>query len=311
MLEDIAAKFMRGMKKSGERAAGLLGDPASAARMLLPALAVASITLISYLSVGIVYKAAALAFTEPSAVLQPVSQESAPPEKPRTIADFDIVVRRNLFATAQSAVDDGLPQGGNAYITGEEYTAYDLKGTIASDDAFGFAVVEEKGKGKQKIYRIGDMIGSARLVRITRNAAMLTSGGRELVMRIKDTAEGGSLMTRSGRSDASHAPSGIAISREEVNRSLADLKSIMSQAVVRPSLKDGVQEGFMISNIVPGSLYEKLGLQNGDVIVDVNGKALSGADDLMDLVGTMQSGGGISVNLIRNGNTETLNYSFH
>ena len=311
MLEDTATTLMQGIKKAGARAAGVLGDPATFARMLIPALVVAIITIISYLSVDIVYKAAALAFSEPSAVRAPVAPASAPPEKVRTLADFDIVVRRNLFATAQSAVDDGLPQGGNAYVAGEEYTAYDLKGTIASDDAFGFVVVEEKGKGKQKIYRIGDMIGSARLVGITRNAAILTSGGRELVMRIKDTAQGGSLMTRSGRSDASHAPSGIAISREEVNRNLADLKSIMSQAVVRPSLKDGVQEGFIISNIVPGSLYERFGLQNGDVIVDVNGKTLSGADDLMELVGTMQSGGSISVSLIRNGNPETINYSFH
>lgn len=311
MIEEIRANMARYLKKAQDAAAEVFRNPSSLGDLLFPVMTVLIITAFSYLGVDIVYKVAGLVLSPPPAATAPAMKSPSQPMKTLTPADFDLVVRRNLFATSLSAVDDGLPGAGNAFIAGEEYTAYDLKGTIASDDAFGFAVVEEKGKGKQKIYRIGDMIGSARLIRITRNAAILTSGGRELVMRIKESAPGGSLMTRSGRPDSSHAPSGISISREEVNRNLADLKSIMSQAVVRPFLKEGVQEGFIISNIVPGSLYERLGLQNGDVVVDVNGQTLSGADDLMNLVQVMQSGGSISVSLIRNGNSETINYSFH
>ena len=188
----------------------------------------------------------------------------------------------------------------------EEYTAFDLKGTIAVDQSMGYAIVEEKGKGKQKLYRMGEMIGSARLIRITRNTAVLKSGEKEFVMKIKESAEGalmGAIFRRPG--------SGIAISKQEVTQSLGDLKSIMSQAVVRPFFNEGVQQGFIISNIVPGSLYQKLGLQNGDVVVDVNNKKLESADDLLQLVNVMQAGGSISVNLMRNGKNETINYSFH
>jgi len=84
----------------------------------------------------------------------------------------------------------------------------------------------------------------------------------------------------------------------------------MSQAVVRPYVADGAQQGFIISNIVPGSLYERMGLQNGDIVTSVNGRELTGVDDVMQLVNTMQSGGNISVSLVRNGTNETLNYSF-
>ncbi len=84
----------------------------------------------------------------------------------------------------------------------------------------------------------------------------------------------------------------------------------MSQAVVRPYMVDGAQQGFVISNIVPGSLYSRLGLQNGDVIVEVNNSRLEGADDVLQLVEVMQSGGSVTVGLTRNGQNQTLNYSF-
>ena len=62
---------------------------------------------------------------------------------------------------------------------------------------------------------------------------------------------------------------------------------------------------------MPGSLYQKLGLKNGDVVVDVNNKRLESADDILQLVNVMQAGGSVSVNLMRNGLNETINYSFH
>ena len=85
----------------------------------------------------------------------------------------------------------------------------------------------------------------------------------------------------------------------------------MNQAVVRPYLNKGVQEGFIISNIAPDSLYEKMGLQNGDIIIDVNNKHIQSADNLLQTVNLMQSGSSIALNIKRNGKNETINYSFN
>ena len=85
----------------------------------------------------------------------------------------------------------------------------------------------------------------------------------------------------------------------------------MTQAAVRPYFEAGAQEGFIISDIKPESLYQKLGLQNGDIIIDVNGKRMQTADDILQLVNIMQSGGNITLSLKRNGKAETINYSFY
>jgi general secretion pathway protein C len=80
---------------------------------------------------------------------------------------------------------------------------------------------------------------------------------------------------------------------------------------VRPYLNKGVQEGLIISNIAPNSLYEKMGLQNGDILIDVNNKPLQSADNLLQTVNLMQSGSSIAVNVKRNGKIEAINYSFY
>ena len=80
---------------------------------------------------------------------------------------------------------------------------------------------------------------------------------------------------------------------------------------MRPFLNKGVQEGYIISNIVPNSLYEKMGLQNGDIIIDVNNNRMQNASDVMQVLNSMQSGSSIDLNVKRNGKTETINYSFY
>lgn len=271
-------------------------------------LILAAITVTSYLLVDIVYTAVRVYVVQTSTAAAHVSLTTVPHSQAQAAQaskNDDIIVRRNLFQTTLTAIEEK----GGPVLPSEEYTAFDLKGTIAVDDEQGFAIVEEKGKGKQKLYRLGEMIGSARLIRVTRNTAVLSTNGRELVMRVKDATEG---LSAAGQRFTPAAPGrDISVSRQEVTQNLSDLTAIMSQAVVRPHLKDGVQEGYIITNIAGGSIYERLGLRNNDVIVDVNDKPISTADDLFQLVGVMQSGGSISVNLIRNGKSETLNYSFH
>lgn len=292
------------IKNTGDRITGLatgLSMTAGRGQLLL---AVLAITILSFLSVDIFYKVIRLqAGHLPAALMnRSASMDSSRMPEP-SFEHYRIIEQRNLFLTTLQALAD--KDTGESLPSGEEYTAFDLKGTIAVNPSIGYAVVEEKGLGRQKLYRLGEMIGQARLVRVTRNAAILKSGEKEFVMRIKGAGE----ESRTGPSDK--AGSGIAVSRQEVTESLGDLKSIMSQAVVRPFFSGGVQQGFVISNIVPGSLYQKLGLQNGDIIMDVNHKKLASADDVLKLMNTMQAGGDVSVNLMRNGKKETINYSFH
>lgn len=306
-MKDMWTNIIKLIKQRFDRITDIPADFSVLVGAARPLLIVVAITILSFLGVDIFYKIVSLQVVGRQTIgARQTSAVAIFSGQGHPIERYNIITERNLFLTTLKAIVD--KNAGEYLLPSEEYTAFDLKGTIAVDQSLGYAIVEEKGKGKQKLYRLGEMIGSARLIRITRNTAILKSGEKEFVMKIKEVAEG-PLMGRSPRPGGTG--SGIAISKQDVTESLSDLKSIMSQAVVRPFLNEGVQQGFVVSNIVPGSLYQKLGLQNGDVVVAVNSKKLEGADDILQLVTVMQAGGSVSVNLMRNGQNETINYSFH
>jgi general secretion pathway protein C len=204
------------------------------------------------------------------------------------------------------AVSDKQSEGG-LFDSDQKITDFDLKGTVACNSSFGFIFIEERDTHKQKLYRLGDNIGSAKLTKITRNTATLNSGGREITLKVKATLEGPLLPNSPDRATSRS----MTLSKKMVNENLTDLKSLMKNAVVRPFLSKGVQEGLIISNIAPDSLYEKMGLQNGDIIIDVNNKPMQSADNLLQTVNLIQSGSSIVVNVKRNGKIETINYSFN
>jgi general secretion pathway protein C len=276
--------------------------------LLRPLLILLAITILSYETIDLFYQMISFPLTKQTAASKanislPVIKDNIQADQ---LQDYGIITERNLFLSTLKAVSDKQSEGG-LLDSDQKITDFDLKGTVACNSSFGFIFIEERDTHKQKLYRLGDNIGSAKLIKITRNTATLMSGGREITLKVKATIEGQLLPNSPNRA----TPRSMTLSKKAVNENLSDLKSIMSQAVVRPYLNKGVQEGLIVSNIVPNSLYEKMGLQNGDIIVDVNDKPIQRADNLLQTVNLMQSGGSITVNVKRNGKIETINYSFN
>jgi general secretion pathway protein C len=299
------------LKKWSGSIRNIVANPATLLPALPAFLILVAITILSFETVDLFYKIISLsAVNQSAAIKNTASSKFITYSASRSpLQNYNVIIERNLFLSTLKAISD-KQLGGGFLGSGQEVTSFDLKGTVAGGASFGFIVIEERGKNKQRLYRLGDMIGSARLIKVTRNTAIIKSADREITLKIKETPEG-SLFSRQQEPQASIPSSGMVLSKGEVNEKLLDLKTIMTQALVRPYFEAGVQEGFIISDIKPGSLYQKLGLQNGDIIIDVNGKRMQTADDILQMVNIMQSGGSIALSLKRNGQAETINYSFY
>jgi len=105
-----------------------------------------------------------------------------------SVADYEIVTERNLFQSTLKAIKDNELDGGFP-APGANFTDFDLKGTVACNSSFGYIFIEERNSKKQKFYRLGDMIGSSKLIKITRNMATFLSDGREITLMVKATSE--------------------------------------------------------------------------------------------------------------------------
>jgi general secretion pathway protein C len=308
MVKNMWLKITQLIKEWFNRIKNISAIPAIDITLLRPFLILLAITILSYEAIDLFYKIISFPLTNQTAAVKnnvssPVIKDNSQPDH---FQDYGIITERNLFLTTLKAVSDKQSEGG-LFDSDQKITDFELKGTVACNSSFGFIFIEERDTHKQKLYRLGDNIGSAKLIKITRNTAILRSEGREITLKVKATLEG-PLLPNSPGSATSRS---MTLNKKMVNENLSDLKSIMSQAVVRPFLNEGVQEGLIISNIAPNSLYEKMGLQNGDIIIDVNNKRMQSADNLLQTVNLMQSGSSIAVNVKRNGKIEAINYSFY
>ncbi len=308
MAKSMLLKITQLIKEWSNRIRNVSVLPAIDITLLRPFLILLAITILSYEAIDLFYKIISFSLTKQTAAVRNNGSSSITTDnsQPNQLQDYGIITERNLFFSTLKAVNDKQSEGG-LMDSDENFMNIDLKGTVACNSSFGFIFIEERDSHKQKLYRIGDNIGSAKLIKITRNTATLRSDGREITLKVKAMIEGSLLPNSPGRATSRN----MTLSKKTVSENLNDLKSIMNQAVVRPFLNEGMQEGLIISNIASNSLYEKMGLQNGDIIIDINNKPVQSTDNLLQTVNLIQSGGSVTLNVKRNGRIETINYSFN
>lgn len=94
------------------------------------------------------------------------------------------------------------------------------------------------------------------------------------------------------------------VPRPTVDAWLADPGRVLAGSVA--TFITGPQDGFQISALRPGSIFEALGLQRGDVIRGINGVGLGSADQALELLA--QSARQITVDVRRGTQTIIFNY---
>jgi len=284
-----------------------------------PFLILLVMTVMAYLTVGIFYKILSLAMIKTQ--VGAVSVESVVKKEPSArepVDAFKVIVERNLFGSTDKIFSEKLAGDKAAPPPPDFTTMFDLRGTVAGDGRYGFAILEEKSAKKQRLYKVGDAIGGGRISRILRNAIAVKVGEEEKIMKIAETREAPIVgpSGRTGAQTASFAPppvnasGSIMVNRSEVEAGLKDIGSMLSQAQIRPYFSQGAPDGFLVTNIRPGSIYQKMGMTNGDIIQGVNDKNIRTADDMMGFYNTLKGASNVTINIKRQGRPEKLNYVF-
>ena len=98
------------------------------------------------------------------------------------------------------------------------------------------------------------------------------------------------------------------LDRASMPANARDLKPLLRQARAVPYVKQGRTVGFRITGISQGSLYEKIGLRDGDVLLLVNMQHLDDPAKLLNLYPEMKNKRHISLLLSRNGQKQTFEY---
>jgi general secretion pathway protein C len=196
-----------------------------------------------------------------------------------------------------------------------------LLGTVAGDQANAVAVIEDKKKRKQDLYKVGDSVQDALIKKILRGKVVLEVGGKDEILAMEETTASSSSSTPGtsrSRSTPANIPGSrtrslertISLRRNDIDESLQDINALLSQARILPHFENGEADGLAVTGIKAGSIFMKMGLRNGDIVNGVNDSAITSPEDIMSMYSDMQSGSSLSIQIKRGGRERTINYRF-
>ena len=98
------------------------------------------------------------------------------------------------------------------------------------------------------------------------------------------------------------------LDRREVDQAISDLPKLLSQARAVPVMVNGAMSGFRLDYIAPSSFYEKIGLQHGDVLKQVNGVEIRDPGTMLTLFQQLRNERTVKLDVMRNNQRTTMTY---
>jgi general secretion pathway protein C len=99
------------------------------------------------------------------------------------------------------------------------------------------------------------------------------------------------------------------ISKDLVDKVLLNPMGFTKGARVVPAMANGKPNGFKLYSIRPGSVYAKLGLENGDTLSSINGMDLTTAEKALEVYTKLRDATTLEVGLTRRNKPDTITYS--
>ncbi len=228
----------------------------------------------------------------------PLGQERPLLEPRRELSDYTSILERGLFGEGRG------PSG----AASSEASAFRLIGTIEGEH-FAGAVLED-ASGAQNFYRIHEkMPEGSQIVKVQRDKiTMRRPDGGTFDLQVIDDARIVNVSKPGAGGVRKLSEGKWAVDQREVASNTENMNQILTQARALPYVENGKTAGFRISEIVPGSIYEKIGLQNGDVIQKINAQDMDDPGKFFQLYQGLKEEKNITIDLMRAGQRQTLNY---
>jgi len=208
---------------------------------------------------------------------------------------------------------------------------------VSNKPQWSTALIQEPASKQAYVVRPEDMIVSeATLLEVKRDRIIIERNGRREFIRLQNTITGNptaNTVTPRVSSAPSTAPStakpstaeqarakaagasvqqvskgAFRVDRKALDQKLQDRASLAKDATIIPNYKNGKKAGLKLMNIQSSSVYNQIGLQNGDVIRSVNGEQIKSQAHAMELFEKFRKADVVRLELERNGKRETYNY---
>lgn len=201
---------------------------------------------------------------------------------------------------------------------------------VLQDSVKSIAAVQVRGSRETKSLREGQKINDiAEINRIDRLRVILKNletGECEYVAtsdqedrrqrparertRIVSPEEGRALMDQNRDDRIRNEGDNFQIQSSVRDEMLSNINEVLTQArAVQIRNPDG-SYSFKMTEIVPGSIYSQLGIQNEDIITGINGDPITNINELMSLFGRIRDIDNFEIQVQRQGSARSFRYEF-
>jgi general secretion pathway protein C len=243
------------------------------------------------------------------------------PSGPHARSYYDAISRRDIF-NLEPAPETAAVPAVNLHIR--------LVGTSSLTLSRPFIIVEDNNNHTQSLYRLGDEIPDAgKLVGVYSDRAIILSQGKRIRLDMPVDQNGVPMQplprpfglhssprfrpVPGGRIGSNGVreirPNDYVLDRSTVDNNLSNMAALFTQVRAIPNLgPDGRSNGFRLSEIQPDSIFQQIGLRDGDVLTGVSGQSISDPARAIQLLSSLRSQNNINVTVLRGGQPLQLQY---
>ncbi|MCA1794052.1 MAG: type II secretion system protein N [Desulfotignum sp.] len=188
-----------------------------------------------------------------------------------------------------------------------------LWGTVtAASENTSYAVIENKKTREQSLFQVGDQVEGATIKRIDRSQVILRVNGQDQILEVDITLTPSSpTASKSALPQPQTQVSQTGSSLQE--QADAGLPALMKQARIRPFFSDGKPDGLLLYGIRNDSVFQQIGLRNGDIIKSINDSQTLSAQDAVtiyqSLDASLEDVSDIRFTILRRGKTQEILYN--
>lgn len=268
-------------------------------RITLIALCVLLLALIAHAAITAVLDVNTTVHASTNLLEEQLEKNSAALATRENTSDTAFLRTNSPFGTIGAKESTVMPTESAPKVTTMALT---LIGTFITSGQAPYAIIEDTKKNSQEVFNINDTIfEEATLVGVYPKYVEIRRNEQIEILKLDDSSLDGS----GGDGAASDF---VNVDESELNQALDNLPLLLTQARAVPYFKDGRAIGLRLFAIKNGSLYEKIGLKNGDILKSINGNSLGDITQAVKLFEKLREERSVALVLERNRAEQTIRY---
>ncbi|MGH7786654.1 MAG: type II secretion system protein GspC [Candidatus Binatia bacterium] len=233
----------------------------------------------------------------------------------KPVVHYAVINTRDIFNSAP-------PPAAPVPVEAPQVTPLKLKlwGVALYQTGNSYSIIEDLGARKQGVYGINaEVPGGATVKAIEWDKVILARNGKDEILELSSVTAG---LAKAGPAPAAAAaPAGntgtiqmtaeneFLVPRTEVDSALENMSQLFTQIRAVPHFEGGQSVGFRLFAIRRGSLFDRIGLKNGDIIRSINGSEMNDPSRAVALLQELRDSSDLQVEVTRNQQPQTLTYN--